>query len=632
MESSSLLETIGSPDDLKKLNSSQLYQLCCELREKLINTVSLNGGHLASNLGVVELTVALHSVFESPKDEIVWDVGHQAYTHKLLTGRQKKFSTLRQCGGMSGFTKPCESSHDPYGAGHSSTSISAACGLARAKTLLHEDGYVIAVIGDGALTGGLAYEGMNNAGRCGDRLIVILNDNKMSISKNVGAMARHLSIIRAKPLYFKMKDSLEDVLSHMPHIGPKLRRVLVASKSAVKNILYHSNIFEEMGFAYLGPVDGHNIEDMRRLFIRAKHAKCPTLIHVMTIKGKGYQFAENNPRRYHGVSCFDVETGEPVSVTEGKTYSGVFGSTLCALADDDERICAITAAMAAGTGLSGFAEKYKNRFFDVGIAEEHAVVFGAGLASGGLLPVFAVYSTFLQRAYDQILHDAALQKLNVVFAIDRAGFIGQDGETHQGIYDAAYLNTIPGITVYSPSTFDELTEDLKTAVYDTDGPVAVRYPRGQQDSIPEGFHPSCGSFDLYMPDTSKADVLLVTYGRLFSKAAAALEKLLKNGVHAYILKLNRIKPIDPDCIDTAMEFSKVLFFEEGIKAGGIGEHFGIRLIESGFSGSYRVYAVDDAFVKQGTVTEQLSAFGLDAAGMAETVLRECVHIGPKTED
>lgn len=621
MESGRLLDNINSPRDVKKLSLEQLEQLCTEIREELINTLSKNGGHLASNLGVVELTVSIHRVFNSPQDQIVWDVGHQCYTHKLLTGRREKFSTIRKLGGISGFTKQYESEHDPYGAGHSSTSISAAAGLARAKTLNGEDGFVIAIIGDGALSGGLSYEGFNNAGRGHDKLIIILNDNKMSISRNVGAMARHLAILRIKPWYFKVKDIVEDILEHIPVVGSKIRDILARQKSLIKNALYHSTIFEDMGFIYLGPVDGHNIEQTTRLLERAKTLKKPSVIHVMTVKGKGYTFAEDNPSFFHGVSKFDVDTGDPISPLTKDTYSEIFGKSLCDLAKDDERICAITAAMTDGTGLSQFAANFKERFFDVGIAEEHAVVFAAGLATNGMIPVFAVYSSFLQRAYDQIIHDAALQKLKVVLAIDRAGLVGEDGETHQGIFDTAFLNTIPKITVYSPSTKEELQKFFNAAVYECEGPSAVRYPRGAPEDNPEGFCPSFGNYDLYKADGK--DILLVTYGRLFFNAARAVHILEKKQIHAAVLKLNRIIPIDESCYEICHSYKRIIFFEEAIKSGGIGEHFASGLIEHGYKGGCKVFAIDNKFVEQGSVNKLLSLLGLSADGMVQTVIREC---------
>ncbi|MEG6572056.1 1-deoxy-D-xylulose-5-phosphate synthase [[Clostridium] cellulosi] len=622
MESGNLLDSINSPNDIKKFNINQLEALCAEIREKLISTVSKNGGHLASNLGVVELTVAIHYVFDSPNDQIVWDVGHQCYVHKLLTGRREQFDTIRKFGGISGFTKPPESKHDPFGAGHSSTSISAAAGLAKAKKLKNEPGSVVAVIGDGALSGGLAFEGINNAGRSHDKLIIILNDNKMFISRNVGAMARHLALIRTKPWYFKVKDNVEFILQHTPLIGSPIRNALVKSKSIIKNALYHSTIFEEMGLLYLGPVDGHNLAQIIRVLQRAKSLNKPVLIHTLTVKGKGYQFAESNPGLYHGVSKFDVDTGDPIGPPHSETYSEIFGESLCLYAGADKRICAITAAMKDGTGLTEFSEKYKDRFFDVGIAEEHAVVFAAGLARNGMKPVFAVYSTFLQRSYDQILHDAALQKLNVVLAVDRAGIVGEDGETHQGIFDVAMLSNIPGIIIYSPSTKSELQNFLYSALYECEGPVVVRYPRGTPEIEPDGFHADFGNYNLFTL-SKNANILIVTYGRLFFHAARAMEDLEKDNIHTSVLKLNRIVPIDPTCFEFVNNYDRIIFFEEGIKRGGIAEHFGIELYEHGFNGKYSIHAIDNKFVKQGPVDKLLSLLGLDTEGMVKAVIQEC---------
>ncbi len=615
-----LLARVRGPEDVKKLPEDLLPELCAELRAKMVDTISCTGGHLASNLGVVELTVAMHRVFDSPKDQIVWDVGHQSYVHKLLTGRFDRFDTIRQFGGLSGFPKPEESEHDIFATGHSSTSISAACGLAAAKRLKGDDSYSIAVIGDGALTGGLAFEGMNNAGRMRDKLIIVLNDNKMSISKNVGAIARHLMVIRSKPFYFKIKDMAEAVLAHMPVLGKHIRNALVLSKNAIKNYLYHSTIFEEMGLVYLGPVDGHDIAAMERLFRRAKAVGRPVLVHVLTVKGKGYSFAEKDPRTFHGVSSFDIETGDalaPAGPDDREAFSAAFGDMLCKAAETNPRLCAVTAAMAAGTGLTDFARKYPDRFFDVGIAEEHAAVFSAGLAKNGMLPVFAVYSSFLQRAYDQILHDVALQKGKVIFAVDHAGLVGEDGETHQGIFDAAFFNTVPQITVYSPSTADELRRMLPAACYECEGPAVVRYPKGLSPALPADFRPTYGTFDLY--GTGRADILIVTYGKLFAEAAKAAAALRAEGLDVSVLKLNRIKPIDENCFEAAMFFPHIYFIEEGIRSGGIGELFFAGLAERGYRGVCRLRAVENEFVRQGPVDVLLGMLGLDAAGIEDLV-------------
>ena len=420
-----ILSTIKSPQDLKKLSDTQLKQLCKEIRKKIIDTVSVNGGHLSPNLGVVELTVMLHCVFDCPNDSIVWDVGHQCYTHKMLTGRYDIIDTIRTKDGLSGFPKRGESEYDAFDVGHSSTSISAAFGIAQAKLLKGDDSHTIAVIGDGSLTGGLAYEGLNNAGRFKNNFIVILKDNKMSISKNVGAMAKYLTSIRVKPAYLRIKNRVENILSHIPFIGSPTKALLRRSKSRLKRIIYKDTLFDQLGYRYYGPVDGHDIDSLRKALLAAKDANSPVLLHVITTKGKGYQYAESDSASFHGIGQFDIDTGEPIS---SKTvFSTVFGEGLCRIAETDDRVCAVTAAMRTGTGLLEFSRRFKDRFFDVGIAEEHAVTFSCGMASKGMIPVFAVYSTFLQRGYDQLLHDAAMQKLHMVVAVDRAGIVGEDG-------------------------------------------------------------------------------------------------------------------------------------------------------------------------------------------------------------
>ncbi len=619
-----LLDSIRSPQDLQQLTPSQLKQLCAEIRERIIQTVSKNGGHLASNLGVVELSVALHRAFHSPEDQIVWDVGHQSYTHKMLTGRADRIATIRTRGGLSGFPNRTESPHDPFTSGHSSTSISAALGLFKAKELKGEPGHVVAIIGDGALTGGLAYEGMNNAGRLRKNFIVVLNDNKMSISRNVGSMARYLARIRTKPSYFRIKGNIDQLLGHIPGIGKPFQHALTKSKSVLKQILYNSTIFEDMGFYYYGPFDGHDLEKLIEVFNNVKSIQHPVLIHVLTRKGKGYPFAEENPKVFHGVSRFDVATGKPVK--SGGSFSSVFGNKLCALASEDERICAITAAMQEGTGLAPFSQKFPERFFDTGIAEEHAVTFAGGLACGGMLPVFAVYSSFLQRGYDQLIHDVALQRIKVVFAVDRAGIVGEDGETHQGIFDAAFLRTIPGMIIYSPSFYDELQSCLWQALYGCKGMAAVRYPRGEQLFRPFDFHGSREAFDLYGP--ASADLILVTYGRLFSNACQALSALKKRGVEIRILKLNRIFPIAPEAIRSVLNAKAVFFFEEGVAQGGIGEYFAYLLNQAAYQGKFYLRAID-GFVLHETMPQALEELGLNAGGMAKMILSECLNDSEK---
>ena len=610
-----VLDKIESPDDLRYLTDGELEELCAEIREVIVDTVSKNGGHLASNLGTVELTVAMLKAFPRVEDKIVWDVGHQCYTHKILTGRFHDIGTIRTEGGIAGFPKRSESPYDAFNAGHSSTSISAAYGIAQAKELKGEDGYTIAVIGDGALTGGLAYEGLNNAGRFRKNFIVVLNDNKMSISRNVGSMARYLTGIRIKPAYLRVKSRVEKALIHTPVVGNPIRKILQRSKSSLRKMVYKDTLFDDMGFTYYGPVEGHNFEELENAFNAAKNVKGPVLVHVVTTKGKGYQYAEDDPKNFHGISSFDVETGEPISSREG--FSNVFGKKLCEMAYSDKRICAITAAMKSATGLIDFSRQYKERFFDVGIAEEHAVTFAGGLAAGGMLPIFAVYSTFLQRSLDQIIHDIAMQKLHVILAIDRAGIVGEDGETHQGVFDVALLNSIPGAVIYSPSYFDELRRDMQTAAYTNSGVVAVRYPRGGELYRPADFKWSKKTFDFY--GNPNAQTLLITYGRLFSYACLAKERLFKKGIDICILKLGRIKPIPKEAIAQAMRFSHIFFFEEGMATGGVGEHFMFELSGRRWNGKYSLTAIDNRFVQHASVESSLKALSLDDSGMLNII-------------
>ena len=622
LKEGSLLNKIKSPRDLKKMSLGELEMLCAQIREKIIETVSQNGGHLASNLGTVELTVALHKVFECPGDQIVFDVGHQSYTHKLLTGRAENFHTIRKEGGLSGFTRRDESIYDPVSSGHSSTSISAAFGILNAKHLKGEDGKVIAVIGDGALSGGLAYEGINNAGSYRKNFIVILNDNKMSISQNVGSMAGYLSTIRTRNIYLRTKSAVDKVLNKIPVLGDATRKVILKSTSTLKDIVYNGTVFENLGFMYYGPIDGHNIKELIKVLKVAKEKDRPVLIHVNTTKGKGYSFAEKNPKGFHGTPKFDVKTG-----TRGASagdFSSVFGEAISQMAKKDKRICAITAAMKIGTGLSDFARNFKDRFFDVGIAEGHAVTFAGGLAVGGMIPIFAVYSTFLQRSYDQIIHDAALQNLKVVLAIDRAGIVGEDGETHQGVFDVAFLNAIPNVTIFTPCFFDELAPMFDKAAYHTQGVAAVRYPRGGERYRPVDFIGSENAFDLY--GDSSCDNLIVTYGRLFSEACLAKQSLEQKGIKTYILKLNQIKPIDANAVEIAKNFKNVFFFEEGMQKGGIGESFGYKLGSFGHNGNFEITAIDEKFIRHASVEATLHHLKLNAFGMDEIISRRVGQI------
>ncbi len=607
----SYLDKVNSPKDIKKLNIEELNGLCSEIRQLMVNTVSENGGHLASNLGTVELEVAMHKVFDSPKDQFVFDVGHQCYTHKILTGRKNDFAGLRTEGGISGFTRPVESCHDIFSSGHSSTSISAAIGLAKAKSLNGDKGKVIAVIGDGAMTGGLAYEALNNSGNENNNLVVILNDNNMSISPNVGSLAKNLNIIRTSPKYYRFKSKVTRGLAKIPKIGSYLTKTITMFNQRLRKIIYHSTLFEDLGFRYYGPLDGHDLDALIDAFKVAKVHNHSVLIHICTTKGKGYEFAEKNPSKFHGIGKFDVKTGEAIGNSDN--FSVHFGKSLEALAEKDSRICAVTAAMSTGTGLVDFAKKHSDRFFDVGIAEQHAVTFSSGLAKNGMIPVFAVYSTFLQRSYDQLVHDVAMQGLKVIYAIDRAGFVGEDGESHQGVFDTAFLMSIPDLTVFAPATYDELDSMLYQAAYKVPKAVAVRYPRGAQDFRLKDYEYNYESF-FVLGDSSKPKCI-VTYGREYANCAEALESL----DDAFVIKLNRIKPIDLKVFNVLKEAKEVCFFEEGIKSGGVGECFGALMTESGIKADFKHICVEDEFIKQAGVQSQLRKYHLDTQSVINIV-------------
>ncbi len=598
-----LLSKINSPDDVKKIPDTELKELCCEIRDCIISTVSKNGGHLASNLGAVELTVALHRAFSSPEDAIIFDVGHQCYTHKLLTGRFKDFSTIRTKGGISGFMRPSESEHDPVITGHSSNSISAAYGISVAKKIKGESGTAIAVIGDGAMTGGMVYEALNNADDFDGNFIVVLNDNEMSISKNVGALSRSFTKMRNKPRYHHFKSAFGRLLRKIPCVGDSLYRTFSNIKDAFKNLIYKNNIFETLGFNYLGPVDGHNIRALESIFDIAKAYSKPCVIHVISTKGKGYPYAEENPDSYHGVSPFDIENG--ASVKGNLCFSNVAGNTLCNLAAEDDAICAITAAMTEGTGLLEFSQSFPDRFFDVGIAEQHALTFTAALAKEGLKPYFAVYSSFLQRAYDQIVHDAAITEFPIKLLVDRAGIVGEDGETHQGIFDISILSTIPNITIYSPASYLELEFAIKASAQ-VKSIVAIRYPRGCEKQS-ESFDFS-EEFSIFGENKSK---LIITYGRLFCEAIAARNE--NNEIT--VLKLNKVFPFSDKLIDTVMQYPCIHFFEETELSGGIGEHLSAELFKNGFKGSFNIHAINNTYVPAGSVSDLIAEYGLDSVAM-----------------
>lgn len=621
MSSKSILDLAGNPQGLRKLTVSQMKLLSQEIRNVLVNTVSLTGGHLASNLGVVELTLALMHCFDISNDKIVWDVGHQCYTYKLLTGRRDRFSTLRQENGISGFPKTGESDFDSFISGHASTSIAVAYGLKRSMTLQGNSSHVVAVVGDGSFTGGMVYEGLNNVGKSKENLIIILNDNEMAISKNEGAVAKYLSVIRSNPGYFKVKKVTEQALLRVPLAGGALRNLVAGSKTMLKQVIYPSTFFEELGLTYFGPVDGHNLKSLCDILEQAKLNDGPSLIHVKTKKGKGYRFAEQNPGAYHGVSKFDIKTGQPINSSK-ENFSSVFGKELVNLAEKNSRICAITAAMEHGTGLQYFGRRFKNagRYYDVGIAEEFGITFASALQAGGMLPVFAIYSTFLQRGYDQLIHDAAIEKRHIVLGIDRAGVVGDDGETHQGVFDVAFLSTIPGVTILAPSNYSELRFMLKSAIYDYASPVAIRYPRGSENPLLENYPVSENSFDeLYFQNSNQ---VIVTYGRTFAAAKEAAERIGNTSV----IKINRILPLDEDAIEAAFKYEKILFAEEGIRNGGIGMQFITKLALHGYQGKTMLHAIDN-FVPQSSVDRALKLLHLDAEGLIsllnEKVIGEC---------
>ena len=613
-----ILETIHSPADVKALPESQLKPLCSELREFLVQSVSRTGGHLASNLGVVELTVAIHRVFDTASDRLVFDVGHQCYVHKALTGRRELFSTLRQFGGLSGFPKPRESVHDAFIAGHASNSVSVALGMARARTLCHGDYSVLALIGDGALTGGLAYEGLNNAGASGEPLIVILNDNGMSINPNVGAVPTHLGRLRTKPAYYHFKKWYRGLFGAHPSENG-LYRLSHRVKSSLKKALWPgSTLFEDMGFTYLGPIDGHDLDRLIHVLEWARELDGPVLVHVNTVKGKGYPFAEQNPDRFHGVGPFDPETGLAKKAA-GEDFSTVFGNTLSACAAEDRRICAVTAAMADGTGLAGFAREFPDRFFDVGIAEGHAVAMAAGLAKEGMIPAFAVYSSFLQRGYDMLIHDVALQNLHVVLGVDRAGLVGADGETHHGCFDVTYLSQIPGFTVLCPSNFQELRHMVRQAVFELTGPVAVRYPRGGEGQFRED---ASGPAAVCL--RQGGIVALAGYGMMVNHLLEAADLLAQQGVQARVVKLNRISPLDYETLKEPLAGTEILLVaEDSFGAGCLGQRVTSILTEAGHPFRRVILKnLGKTFAPEGTVAQLEHSFGLDAQGIVSAVMEE----------
>lgn len=617
-----ILEKIHNSSDIKALSNEEAGRLCNELRRFLIDHVSKTGGHLASNLGVVELTVAIHRVFDTTEDRLVFDVGHQCYVHKALTGRSDLFDTLRQFQGLSGFPKPYESKEDAFIAGHASNSVSVALGMARARSLAKENYHVLALTGDGALSGGLSYEGLNNAGASREPMIVILNDNGMSIDANVGAMSRHLSALRTSRGYDEFKRRYRKALNQSA-VGRKVYEAGHDVKKALKSSLIpECSFFEAMGFHYMGPVDGHDVTALTETLQWAKEQKGPVLVHVHTIKGKGYRFAEQEPERFHGIAPFEVATGKELKPS-GLSFSSVFGETLTDLARENQKICAISAAMVGGTGLTGFSKLFPRRFFDVGIAEGHAVAMAAGMAKQGRIPVFAVYSSFLQRGFDMLLHDVALSGLHVVFGVDRAGLVGADGETHHGCFDPGYLSLVPGMTVLCPASFSEMRAMLRHAIEDVTGPVAIRYPRGG-----EGTYQDCCGDEAATVLRQGDDCTIVSYGVLINEALAAAEMLAQKGVSTRVVKLNRIAPLQSEDIREALSGTEnLLVVEDCVRNGCVGERLTALMVQAGIGPKHLVLKnCGDRFVPQGSVAQLNHALGLDAEGLVcamEEMLHEC---------
>ena len=613
-----MLEKIQKPNDIKKIPADQLPALAEEIREFIIESLSKTGGHLASNLGVVELTIAMHRVFDLPKDKLIWDVGHQSYTHKILTGRKDGFETLRREGGISGFPKRSESDCDVFDTGHSSTSISAGVGYVRARELKKENYSVVSIIGDGALTGGMAYEALNNAASLKSNFIIVLNDNEMSITENVGGMSSYLSGLRTASAYTDFKMDVTKALNRIPGIGPGMVDAMRKTKSSIKQIIIPGMLFEDMGLTYLGPVDGHNIPQLIKTFQEAKRFEGPILVHVLTQKGRGYEPAMRHPARFHGAGPFDVKTGLPVGKSN-PTYTDVFSTVMRKMGDRDEKVVAITAAMPDGTGLKRFRNMYPDRFFDVGIAEEHAVTFAAGLAAGGMKPIVAVYSSFLQRAYDQILHDVCIQNLPVVFAIDRAGLVGSDGETHQGIFDYTYLSGIPNMHICAPKNKWELSDMMKFAVA-LDAPIAVRYPRGTAYA---GLAEHRAPIELGKAEwiAREGGIALFAIGSMV-KTAEEVQKLLhEKGYKASIINARFIKPIDEEAVLSACEdHEMIVTMEENVQSGGFGEKVLDCLNDHEKRIKCVMAAIPDAYVEHGNVELLKKEIGLDAESITEKIL------------
>lgn len=615
-----ILEKINEPKDLKTLRIEEKEKLAEEIRQKILNIVSKNGGHLASNLGVVELTIALHTIFNTPTDKIIWDVGHQSYVHKILTGRKDQMDTLRQYKGLAGFPKTCESEYDVFNTGHSSTSISVGIGMARARDLLKENYNVISVIGDGSLTGGMAEEALNDAGTSKTKLIVILNDNEMSISKNVGGIPTFLSKLRTRKFYTKANSRVKRFTLKIPKVGEKIVDLVQRGKKTIKQIFIPNMYFEDIGFTYLGPVDGHNIEKLENILKIAKEVKGPVLVHIITKKGKGYKIAEENPDKFHGISPFNIETGEKLAPSK-KDYSKVFGEKLVELAKKDEKIVAVTAAMKDGTGLKEFAKEFPNRFFDVGIAEQHAVGLVAGMAKAGLKPVLPLYSSFLQRGYDQLIHDVALQNIPVTICIDRAGLVGNDGETHHGIFDMSFASAIPNLTIMAPKNFKELEEMLEFGI-NFNGPVLIRYPRGGEgkNKIEKNDKIVLGKSELIKEGK---DISIIAIGKMVDRAIEVSNILKEQDIDAEIINVRFLKPLDKETIIKSIEKTKkVVTMEDGILNGGLYTNI-LDLINRSNMENVKIIPIgyDDCFVTHGSVDDLEKEMKTDTKSIAEKICK-----------
>ncbi len=610
---SKFLDNINSPNDIKKLSNKALEEICTEIREFLVDSVSKTGGHLASNLGIVELTIALHKVFNLPEDKIIWDVGHQSYVHKILTGRRKNFDTLRKYQGLSGFPKTCESEYDCFNTGHSSTSLSAALGMANARDLSGEDYNVIAVFGDGAFTGGMLYEALNNAGQSQKKLIVILNDNEMSISTNVGAIPKYLCSMRTKKGYYHSKKYVEKVISKMPKGASQTKNFLSKCKNRIKRWVIPNNFFDDFGFDYYGPIDGHDLKALINIFEIAKLKTDPVFIHIKTKKGKGYNFAESNPQKFHGISPFNKETGEVLKKSGKYDYSGFFGKTITEFARENDKIVAITGAMSGGTGLDPFVNEFPDRFYDVGIAEQHAVTMGAGMAISGYVPIIPVYSSFLQRAYDQILHDVCLQNLHVVFCVDRAGVVGADGETHHGLYDIGYMSQMPNMSVLAPSSLDEFKAMLDYATNVHNGPICIRYPRGSVEF-------RCNNFEFGKGQllAQGREVMLITSGRMTVRAVEVMESLSLLNISAGLIVLPTIRPMDKELILSHIAPITAVIEDHCIDSG-IGDRVASIFAENNVNSSLLKFGYPNEPIIHGEVDELDKHYGLDVLSITEKI-------------